>query len=159
MWRHYANKMKQIIFLLVLSGSSVFGFSQTGDEAAIKSVIEKETQAFSKMDAEGMISCWANTAYAMSLVYYGSGIWRQTNEKMDLPARYRTLMKMAKPDGSSFSNAGYVIHIGGNLAFVYYDQITTAVDGSKAFAHEVRNLEKIDGEWKLIYVGGVFYTP
>ena len=67
-------------------------------------------------------------------------------------------MKDAKPDGATFSNTGYVIHINQNFAFVYYDQTNTTKDGSKNYAHEVRNLEKINGEWKLIYVGGVFYT-
>ena len=149
--------MKHFIIASVISVISITGFAQAKDEAAIKTVIEKETQSFGNADAEGMIASWANTAYASSLVYYGGGIFYQTNPKLDLPTRYRTLMTGATPDGSTFSDTGYVIHINQNSAFVYYDQTITAKDGSKTYAHEVRNLEKINGEWKLIYVGGGFY--
>ena len=159
MRRHYAKQMKHFIIVSLLSAISFTGFAHANDEAAIKTVIEKETRSFDNADAEGMIVCWANTAYASSLVYYGGGIFYQTNPKLDLPTRYRTLMTGATPDGSSFSNTGYVIHINQNSAFVYYDQNNTAKDGSKTYAHEVRNLEKIDGQWKIIYVGRVFYTP
>jgi hypothetical protein len=159
LYKNYNMKKVFITGFLLMNIYTLFAQNDTAAEAAIKTVIEKETQSFINADADGMIACWANTAYASSLVYYGGGIFYQTNPKLDLPTRFKALLTGAKPDGSTFSNTGYVIHINQNSALVYYDQTNTDKDGSKTYAHAVRSLEQINGEWKLIYVGGVFYTP
>jgi hypothetical protein len=138
---------------------------KNAEEAAIKAVIEKETQAWKDRDAEAQIACLANVPHSLLLVYHGNmdsnkGVAYSTNEKTTLPESIRTrTASMAKADGSTFKNENYVIAIKGGAAFVTFDQVDTAADGKKQYLHEVRNLEKFEGFWKITYVGAVVYTP
>ncbi len=133
------------------------------EEAAIKAVIEKETQSWHNRDAEGRIACIANVPHALMLVHHGvmannNGVAYVTNEKTNVPEMIKTQTAgMGKPDGTTFKNENYVVTIKGGTAFVTYTEITTAADGKKQYGHAVRNLERIDGFWKLTYVGGVVY--
>ena len=135
------------------------------DSAAIVKVIEKETQSWHNRDAEGRISCIANVPYGLVLVHHGNmannnGVAYGTNEKLNAPEALKAqTASMGKPNGSTFKNENYVVTIKGGTAFASYDEITTASDGIKQYSHSVRNLEKIDGLWKLTYIGGVFYKP
>jgi hypothetical protein len=148
-------------------GYSVHGLPKDSkeEEAAIKAVIEKETQSWHNRDAETRISCIANVPYALMLVHHGvmasnNGVAYVTNEKKNAPEAIKTqTASMGKPNGTTFKNENYVVTIKGGTAFVSYDEITTAADGTKQYGHAVRNLEKIDGFWKLTYIGGVIYKP
>ena len=148
----------------------VMGYSVHGvpkdkkeDSAAIVKVIEKETQSWHDRNSEGRIACIANVPYALMLVHHGvmannNGVAYVTNEKTNAPEMLKTQMEgMGKPNGTTFKNENYVVTIKGGTAFVSYDEITTAADGKKMYGHAVRNLEKIEGFWKLTYIGGVIY--
>ena len=167
------SKEKNIV-LLEKGGDAwkVVGYSAHGvpndkkeDSAAIVKVIEKETQSWHNRDAEGRISCIANVPYGLVLVHHGNmannnGVAYGTNEKLNAPEALKAqTASMGKPNGSTFKNENYVVTIKGGTAFASYDEITTAADGIKQYSHSVRNLEKIDGLWKLTYIGGVFYKP
>ena len=148
------------IFILFL-GITMSSFAQSKDEEAIKAVCEKETQSWNNRDAEGMISCHANKPYSLMLVAE-SGNVHYTTAKSDVENEkvIRELVKMmGKPNGDTFKNSGYVFRINGSSAFTYYDQMVTTKDGKEDYFHEVRNLEKIDGKWKIIYVGAVAFKP
>jgi hypothetical protein len=138
---------------------------KTQDSSAIVKVIEKETQAWKDRDAEARIACLANVPHGLLLVYHGNmasnnGVAYSTNEKTTLPESIKTqTASMGKADGSTFKNENYVITIKGGTAFVAFDQVVTATDGKKQHFHEVRNLERIEGLWKIVYVGAVTYTP
>jgi ketosteroid isomerase-like protein len=133
------------------------------EEAAIKSVIEKETTTWNARDTEGFVSCWANVPYAVQLVAHGvaqsnSGVAFSTNEKKNLPELVKGMFAgMGKPDGSTFKSDNYVIRVNGNSAFVHYDQTNTATDNKTNTYHEVRYLEKVNSDWKIVYVGAVKY--
>ena len=134
---------------------------KSDEEAAIKAICEKETQAFNNRDADGMLSCHANKPYSLMLVAE-SGNVHYTTAKSDVDSEksIKDLMAMmGPPNGDTFLNTGYVIRINGRSAFVYYDQLVTAKDGIKTNFHEVRNLEMTDGKWKIIYVGAVGFKP
>jgi hypothetical protein len=153
--------MKTIKLTILFLGITMSGFTQTKDEEAIKAVCEKETQSWNNRDAEGMISCHANKPYSLMLVAESGNVHYTTAKSSeDSEKSVKELVKMmGQPNGETFINLGYVIHINGTSAFVYYDQIVTTKDGTKTNFHEVRNLEKMDGSWKIIYVGAVGYKP
>ena len=166
-------KEHNIVFFEKEAGAwKVFGYSVHGiaadtktDSVAIVKVIEKETQAFHDRDADGRIACIANVPYAVMLVHHGvmasnNGVAYMTNEKTNAPEAIKTqIASMGKPNGSTFKNDNYVVTIKGGTAFVSYTEVTTAADGTKGYGHAVRNLEKIEGFWKLTYIGGVVYKP
>jgi hypothetical protein len=108
-----------------------------------------------------MIACHANKPYSLMLVSE-SGNVHYTTAKSDAENEksIKELVKMmGPPTGDTFVNSGYVIHINGSLAFVYFDQKVTDKTGKVDNFHEVRNLEKTDGKWKIIYVGAVKFKP
>ena len=130
------------------------------EEAAIKSVVEKETQAFLDRDAETVANYRANVDYATMLVRHGGGVaFTKNTKKEGLQDIKAWMVPLGKSDGSTFKNTDYVIHIKDNTAFVTFDQTVTAVDGAKSFFHEVRYLEKINLKWLIVYVGAVVFEP
>lgn len=154
--------MKHLFFIAALLCATLCAQAQSADEAAIKAVIERETQAYHNADAAAMIDCWANVPQSLQHGAYLTAegkyeIFRNTNEKTDLPEKVKKGAADAKPDGITFQNTDYVFRITGNAAFVQYEQTETDPKGTKTYAHEVRYLEKIGGQWKIIYVGVIFY--
>lgn len=129
----------------------------TDEEAAIRAVCEKETQSFINRDADGMIACHANKPYSLMLVAESGNVhYTKAKSELENEVGMRELVRMmGEPNGDSFLNYGYVVHINGTSAFVYYDQKVKSKEGIETNFHEVRNLEKLDGKWKIIYVGAV----
>ena len=177
-WRRYAKKMKIINFTALFLGISMTSLSQnpeeiaflmdsrnvinhTTDEEAIKAVCMKETQSFFNRNADGMIDCHANKSYSLTLVADGSNVYyTKAKSELENEVGMREMLKTMGPyDGETFVNSGYLIHINGTSAFIYYDQVVTTKDGIKTNTHEVRNLEKMDGKWKIFYVGAVKFNP
>lgn len=158
--------MKNLFFWAVLTAALCVtnqSSAQNADEAAIKALIEKETTSYHNANVAGMIECWANVPQTLLLVSAVDAegkpqLYMSTNEKSDLPQQLTQMMKDAKPDGITFQNTDYVFRINGNSAFVRYEQTETDPKGTKIYAHETRYLEKIGGQWKIVYVGAAFYT-
>ena len=146
---------------ILFFGIALSGFAQSKEEAAIRAVCEKETQSFNNRDADGMLSSHANKPYSLMLVAESGNVHYSTaKSELENEKSIKELVKMmGPPNGETFQNTGYVIHINGTSAFVYYDQEVTTKDGVKTNFHEVRNLEKMDGKWKIIYVGAVKFNP
>ncbi|MNF11133.1 hypothetical protein D3C80_2122770 [compost metagenome] len=53
-------------------------------------------------------------------------------------------------NGGFSVNTNYKMSINGNTAWVSHDEESTANDGKKTFSYEIRMLEKIAGQWKLV---------
>ena len=136
------------------------------DEAGIKAVIEKETQAFLDRDVAAMIDCHANKPYSLFLVGEHGNVHYMTSPNADLDKTFTTILKqLGKPNGDTYKNKDYVIRINGNSAFVYFDQtaINAVASDNKnkepEISHQTRYLERINGSWKLVYVGGLGAKP
>ncbi len=138
------------------------GFTQSkDDEAAIRAVCEKETQSFINRDADGMIACHANKPYSLMLVAESGNVhYTKAKSELENEVGMRELVRMmGESNGEAFLSYGYVIHINGTSAFVHYDQKVKSKNGQETNTHEVRNLEKLDGKWKIFYVGAVKFNP
>jgi Domain of unknown function (DUF4440) len=152
-------------WMYVSHQSSEIPPTKMDEEAAVKAVIEKETQTWMDRDVDARLTCFANVPYSNTLIYHGviasnNGVAYSTNEKMEMAQGIKAgTAAMGAPDKSTFTNTNYVIHIKGNISMAYFDQIVTSPEGKKSYFHEVRNVEKINGAWKIIYVGAVKYIP
>lgn len=126
------------------------------DEAAIKTVIEKETQAFLNRDATALMSCQANKPYSLLLVGEHGNVHYFTNPKADMDKTYTTVFEqLGKPNGDTFKNTDYVIRINGNAAFAYFNQTGLNNARDPEVSHQTRYLERINGDWKIVYIGGL----
>ena len=161
--------MKTQILTLALSATALMATTQIAvaqsstDVAQIKAVVERETTAWASRDASAFVDCWANVPEAGTLVTLQDTthtVVSNYNTKVDMPVSVKKMMAdMGKPTGETFQNTDYRIRVNGNAAFAQFEQTVTAPDGKKQYAHETRYLEKMQGKWKIIHVGAVFYEP
>lgn len=146
-----SSKFIPILLLNILVFSV---FAQHSDQIAIKAIIEKETETWRLKDVEGHANCWAIKPYGRILVSTEDGT------AFDLsPAE----MINAKADIMGFegksANTNYKFSVNGNTSWVSYDQVKTAPDGQKSYSYEMRMLEKIKQQWKIVGMSVHHYKP
>lgn len=138
--------MKYILSLtLLLSVIHSQIIAQSADEVAIKNLLESETKAFCNVSlAEVCQKYWILDDKTVMNVSMPDGTHLQFKKAEILDETN------APPENhATFSDKDFVFRIEGNIAFVTYTQTATLADGSRISSHEMRFLEKVNGEWKL----------
>jgi hypothetical protein len=121
------------------------GCSQPADEtAAIKQLLEKESATWRAGDVAGHAACWHLQPYSRILVSTGDG------KALDIPPALMVAASPSMGQGGAAVNTNYKMHVAGNAAWVSHDEESTAKDGQKTYSYELRLLEKIGNEWKLV---------
>lgn len=134
--------MKNICLLLLFTIS--FGYGQN-DKKSIISLLEKESSTWRSGDVEAHAACWAIKPYSKILVSTPEG------RSIDVPPAI-----MLNPpanmmgNGGTSKNSNYKMNISGNNAWVSHDEESTSKDGVTTYTYEIRILEKIEGQWKLV---------
>ena len=135
-------------FFLLLLTASLFCtgcYQKTDDETAIKTLLEKESASWRSGDIKAHADCWHLRPYSRILFSNGQGL------TVDVPA---SLMIHPKPTqvghGGSSTNSNYHFSIYKTNAWVSHHETSTAADGKKSYTYEMRMLEKVNGEWKLV---------
>jgi ketosteroid isomerase-like protein len=140
------------VCLLLSFTLSVSAQKKNADAEAIRAVIERETKAFFEIDYKTWADSWAHTAYAFwsfadtTDVNSFSG-WTQIEKGF---AEY---FRTSKPSTAKIQREwlGLEVKIYGNGAYVRFNQIVN--DGTvRPGQAEVRVLEKINGQWKIVCV-------
>ena len=125
---------------------------KNADTDAIRAVIERETKAFFEIDYKTWADSWAHTPYAFwsfadtTDVNSFSG-WTQIEKGF---AEY---FRTSKPSTAKIDREwlGLEVKIYGNGAYVRFNQFVN--DGTaRPGQAEVRVLEKINGQWKIVCV-------
>lgn len=137
------NLKSSFYFLLTLC---LFGCKSIEKESkSIIRLLEKESATYRSGDNKAHASCWQIQPYSRILVSSVDG------KTTDVPPA--NMVKISNgnlgPGGSS-SNSNYKISIKKNSAWVSHDEISIAKDGKKTYSYEIRILEKIKKEWKLV---------
>lgn len=135
----------KLLCLSVLSFLFTVTHAQSTEETAIRQVLEKESATWRSGDVKGHADCWIIRPYSRILVSTGD------SNVYDVPPQ----MMIHPPEGSmgkggSSVNSNYKMNIAGAQAWVTHDEESTAADGSKTYSYEMRILEKVDGQWKLV---------
>lgn len=144
--------MKTVFTAIFIAFTSLL-FAQSAEEAAIKALCLKDTEAFMQRDFETWTSIWYHDKSA-SMLSTGSDFnhkgWKAIKAAME-----KYYKNNPTPSKDKLSHDNYVFNIQGDHAFVAFEQTMTfpqTVDGGKKWkdkTYEVRNLIKIDGEWKI----------
>jgi hypothetical protein len=130
---------------MLLGGLVLGGCSQPVDETAtIKQVLEKESATWRAGDAPGHAACWHIQPYSRILVSTADG------KVLDIPPALMVAPSPGMGQGGAAVNTNYKMHVTGNAAWVSHDEESTAKDGQKTYSYELRMLEKIDNQWKLV---------
>lgn len=140
-------------FLILLINTA--SYCQNIDETeVIKKLLEKESATWRAADSKGHSECWYIQPYSRILISTPQGV------TMDIPP---TVMINTNPNamgnGGFSVNTNYKMSINGNSAWVSHDEESTAKDGKKTFSYEIRLLEKIEGQWKLVGQSIHIYNP
>lgn len=155
--------MKRSIYLLLfLVGATCLNLSaqdkkgkphdgaKGNDEAAIKAIIEKETKAFFEIDQKTWASLWVHEPYAFwsfadtTDVNSFSG-WNDINKG------FSNYFKTSKPSSANIKRDWHHIKIHGNMAYIRFTQ-QVSDDTNRPPQAEVRVMEKVNGEWKIVCV-------
>lgn len=138
--------MKIVFSALIVS---VLGFSvaygQSSDEEAIKQLLQNETEAFTKMSlADVAKKFWVLDDRTLLNVTMPDGNHLQLL-KDDLLSQAEV-----PPEGhAKVAKSDFRFLINGNTALVSFSQTVTTVEGDAVNSHEIRYMDKVNGEWKI----------
>lgn len=147
--------MKSITTILLLFCITTCCIAQqSAEETAIKNLLEKESATWRSGDVKAHAGCWHLQPYSRILVSTGDGI------TIDVPP---AAMISPSPDnmghGGTSVNSNYKFSINGSTAWVSHDEASTDKEGKITYSYEIRMLEKIAGEWKLVGQSIHIYKP
>ena len=147
--------MKHLQLLCIaFSIATVMKAQSVNDTSAIKQLLEKESATWRSGDIQAHADCWQIQPYSKILVSTPEG------KSFVVPPQLmiHPPTGMAGKGGSSM-NSNYTFSIHGNDAWVSHDEESTTKDGVKNYTHEIRILEKINGQWKLVAQSIHVYKP
>lgn len=142
-----------LIGLLVLVGNCAFGQTKP-DSVAIRELLEKEAATWRSGDVKGHADCWQIRPYSRILVSTADG------RTIDVPPSL-----IINPPATMTGGGGYALltdlktSIHGNGAWVSHNEESVTKDGTRTFTYEIRLLEKINGQWKLVGQSAHAYKP
>lgn len=147
--------MKKILFAFLISLSSFCaGAQKVKDSIAIKNVLEKEAATWRSGDVKAHADCWSVQPYSRIFVSTADGnCYDVAPENVVNPPAGM----MGKGGHAVLNN--YTFSIQKKHAWVSHDEVSMAADGSKTYSHEIRLLEKINGQWKLVGQSIHIYKP
>jgi hypothetical protein len=135
-----------VLNLFLLLSLYLAGYAQTSpsEEAAIRQVLERESATWRAGDVAGHAACWQLRPYSRVLVSTTGG------QVLDVPPARMIEPSPGMGQGGRAVNSNYRMHISGSTAWVSHEEESTAKNGQKTYSHEVRMLEKVGGQWKLV---------
>lgn len=117
--------------------------SKPTETEAIKKLLETEAATWRSGDSKAHAACWHLKPYSRILVSTPDGA------TYDVPPINMT-QPIPNPTGGYAVGSNFKMNIQGKTAWVSHDEESTAKDGSKSYSYEIRLLEKIKGQWKLV---------
>jgi hypothetical protein len=147
--------MKQFQFICIAFLMCNVVQAQTiNDTTAIKQLLEKESATWKAGDEKAHADCWHIQPYSKIIVSTPDGRCFEVPPSAMIHPSANSFGK-----GGSSVNSNYTFSVHGNAAWVYHDEASTAKDGTVSYSHEIRILEKINGEWKLVAQSIHVYKP
>lgn len=141
------NKMKTVFSLFLIALTTILS-AQTADEAAIKKVVDAETNAWLDRDADALLSHWTQTKNNSFLVITADQVLRADNWE-DIVASTKEGMKNSpEPMKATLTSSDYIFAIHGDHAYVTYTQEKKSSERMSK-THEIRNMLKVNGQWKI----------
>jgi ketosteroid isomerase-like protein len=142
--------MKSFITLFCLAIAGVLT-AQSADEAAIKELVQTDVEAYVQRDFSTWESLWHHSDQATMLGTSGTYVqgWDSIRSGMK-----ETFEAATEPRPVTPSHSNFFFNIRGDQAYVSFEQtmttdLTIGGEPRRNKTLEVRNLIKIDGEWKI----------
>ncbi len=140
--------MKYLLLLLPF-----LSCTQKMDEStAIIQVLEKEAATWRAQDFNAHAACWHIQPYSKILVSTPQGMY-------DVPVATLQDPNTKMGDGGFALQTNYLMDIHEGKAWVSHDEVSTSKEGAKTYSKEIRMLEKVAGQWKLVGQSIHIYVP
>lgn len=153
--------MKKVIIFLIVAffGCNAISASAQGskkskssnDVELVKAAIDKESKAFFQIDYKTWADCWAHVPYAYwsfadtTDVNFFEG-WESINKG------FSEYFQTHKPSTAKMERKWLDVKVFGNSAYARFTQKVEDNVGRDEQA-EVRVLERLNGQWKIVHVG------
>jgi hypothetical protein len=152
----------------VFIGMISFTVAAQDEKAAIKAIIEKETQSFFNSDRKEWEDTWVHAPYVYWSYSDSTGTsfiegWDALTSNFD--DYFRTQVSNRSIDVAHQSTKLQIdrvwkeFRVYGNGAFVHYIQKVKDNGIDRDQTSQVRILEKKDGKWKIVCVGAIASYP
>jgi hypothetical protein len=146
-------KKALLLYITIIAGLSVSA-QTTNDTTSIRQLLEKESASWRSGDIDAHAACWHIQPYSKILVSTANG------KCYDVPPQSMiSPSKTMVGKGGNAINSNYVFCVHGNDAWVSHDEKSVARDGTETYSHEIRILEKIGNQWKLVAQSIHIYIP
>lgn len=141
--------MKTTLVTLALLLVSAASFAQTPADEAVKKACAAETANVDKRDLTAAVAGYADVPYASR--YWPNNAYNGATAIRDAYTKYVASAPQPTPMTREQSN-WQLRPLGGTYYWATYDQTSTGADGKRSRSKEVRLLEKISGQWKMVSV-------
>lgn len=152
---HQRISMRKYIVSLVIASLYFMGYGQMQkDSLAIVHLLERESLTWRMGDLEGHAACWQERPYGRILVATADG------RAIDVPVS--TIINPPPTmmgNGGLAINSNYKLSIGADRAWVSHDELSVDKFGKETSTYEMRMLEKLDGNWKLVGQSIIAFEP
>ncbi len=140
-----------VVLLLVLAQAQG---QRMSDSVAIRLLLEKESATWRSGDIAAHAACWQIRPYSRILISTGD------STVIDVPPA----MMLNPPPGSAGQggysiNTNYKMGITKNTAWVSHQEESVSANGKRTYSYEIRLLEKVKGQWKLVGQSIHIYKP
>ncbi len=142
--------IKNFIFIFISCATLTLHAQITNDVEAIKAVLEKETKSFNEIDYKTWADTWAHSPYA----FWSFADTTDVNSFSGwdtIDASFKDYFKTSKASTAKFDRVWHEIKVFGNGAYVRFTQ-KVYDDTERPAQAQVRVLEKIKGQWKIVCV-------
>ncbi|WP_162339653.1 YybH family protein [Cyclobacterium salsum] len=137
--------MKTVFSIILILFASIV-YAQSPEETAIKSTLSAETTAYMNRDYDAWAAHWDGSrevSFLVTNMEMRANSWEEISKAMKADMEANTT-----PIPATLETTDFDISVSGNQAFVVYVQ-TMKFDGQENKTYEIRNLRKINGQWKL----------
>lgn len=132
--------------------------SDESDQEAIMQLIERESQAFWDKDFQAYADCWAHEDYIRTMGWWAAGgitVIQGWNERGSRTKKFMDEYPEINPQNPVRKNIN--IRLGKDMAWITFDQYGKDTNDPTfdmpGLSRETRIMEKISGQWKIVYVG------
>jgi hypothetical protein len=140
-----------VVLMLILAQAQG---QRMSDSVAIRLLLEKESATWRSGDIAAHATCWQIRPYSRILISTGD------STVIDVPPAV-----MLNPPPGSAGQGGYSINtnykmgITQNTAWVSHQEESVSASGQRTYSYEIRLLEKVKGQWKLVGQSIHIYKP
>lgn len=152
--------MKKTIYLLpvlALLAFAAFKPKSADEEAAIKAVIERETETFFKGDLAARNACLTQDASLLSMWADPNGVTLHQGFDAIKKDAEQSFKDYPGPVKLQVAKTNWNIKVAGNVAWAIFDQQATFDDapGFVSNNKEIRCLEKTGGRWRITAISAI----